>query len=160
MKIQDIYDGIKKYFTIDELVGKRAFKKYGERAWRFLDPTALHALLIVREGLNLAITVNGGKHYQRGLRTNLQQILRMKSLRKILYISAHVQGKAFDFDVDGMTSIQVRRWINLNNKLFPMKIRLERRLKGKPISWTHMDTHWEDKNPKIYQFDIKTYNYE
>ncbi len=154
MKTQDIYDQIKKYFGIRELVGKRALNKYGERAWRFLDPKALHALLIVREGINRRITVNSGNRQQRGLRTNIQQIVRNKSIKNRLYISAHVQGKAFDFDVEGMTAVEVRRWILNNSKLFPFKIRLENNKNGNPISWVHLDTHWEAKNPLIYLFDV------
>ena len=147
MKTQQIYNKIKTYFTIEELVGKRTAQKYGERAWRFLDPKALRALLIVREGINSQITVNSGRRQQRGLRTNIQQIVRQKSLRNRLYISAHIQGKAFDFDVKGMTAQQVRDWIVKSHKLFPFKIRLE-----DGVSWVHLDTIWEEKNPKVYLF--------
>lgn len=154
MTTKEIYDGIKKYFTIKELVGKRTVKKYGETAWRFLDPKTLHSLLIVREGLGKSITVNTSRLQQRGLRTNIQQMLKKKSLANKLYISAHVQGKAFDFDVKGMTAIEVREWIVANAVLFPYKIRLENKMKGKPISWVHMDTHWQEKNPRVHLFDI------
>ncbi len=153
MTTKDIYNRIKKYFTIHELVGKRTAKKYGERAWRFLDRNTLHALLIVREGLDKAITVNSGDRQQRGLRTNIQQLVRKKSLKNRLYISAHIQGKAFDFDVKGMTAEQVRDWCLANSNLFPFKIRLEHKLKGKIISWVHLDTIWEEKNPRVYLFN-------
>ena len=160
MKTAVIYKGIKKYFGIHELVGKRTVKKYGQRAWRFLDPKTLHTLLIIRENIthkgksDLAITVNHGSAQQRGLRTNLQQIVRNKSLRNRLYISAHVQGKAFDFDVKGMTAAQVRKWIIKNRNLFPYKIRLENKMNGKPISWVHLDTVWEPQNKGVHLFDV------
>lgn len=154
MTTQEIYDGIKKYFTINELVGKRTVKKYGERAWRFLDHNTLHALLIVREGIGKSITVNSGNTQQRGLRTNIQQLVRKKSLKDRLYISAHIQGKAFDFDVKGMTAEEVRNWCVTNSNLFPVKIRLEHRLNGNIISWVHLDTIWEAKNPTVYLFDV------
>ncbi len=147
MKTKDIYINIRKYFHIEELVGKRTYKRYGETAWRFLDPKALHALLIVREGINKRIVVNIGNRQQRGLRTNIQQMVRKKSLRNRLYISAHIQGKAFDFDVKGMTAKQVRNWIKENAGRFPFKIRLE-----SGVSWVHLDTIWEDKNPHVYLF--------
>lgn len=142
-----VRERIKKYFNISELVGKRTVKKYGERAWRFLDYRALYALLIVREGLDKSITVNSGSREQRGLRTIIQQIVRRKSIRNVLYISAHIQGKAFDFDVKGMTAKEVREWIVNNGYLFPFKIRLE-----DGVSWVHIDTVYEEKNNKVYLF--------
>ena len=147
MKTKDIYKNIKKYFSISELVGKRTVRKYGETAWRFLDPKALHALLIVREGIRLPITVNVGNRQQRGLRTNIQQMVRNKTILNRLYISAHIQGKAFDFDVEGLSAKTVRKWIVENSGRFPFKIRLE-----SGVSWVHLDTVWENKNPHVYLF--------
>ena len=154
MTTENIYTRIKKYFTINELVGKRTVNKYGEKAWRFLDHNTLQALLIVREGIGKPITVNSGSTQQRGLRTNIQQLVRKKSLNDRLYISAHIQGKAFDFDVKGMTAEEVRDWCVANSNLFPFKIRLEHKLNGKIISWVHLDTIWEEKNPNVYLFDV------
>jgi len=146
---------IKDYFCIEELVDKTVYDKYGERSWRFLDTTILESLLIVREGLGKSITVNnwkwGGKFSQRGLRHNMSSLVKNKTR---LYLSAHIFGKAFDFDVKGVSSVDVRKWIVENADLFPCKIRLERNMNGKPISWIHLDTIAEDKNPKVYQFDV------
>ena len=71
-----------------------------------------------------------------------------------LYLSAHLFGKGVDFDVQGMTAVEVRKWMVENAHLFPVKIRLENLLKGKPISWVHMDTFYEQKNPKVYLFNV------
>lgn len=138
---------IKKYFGIHELVGKRTLKKHGERAWKFLDYRALYALLIVREGLGRRMFVNRGRLQQRGLRTIVQQMIRNFFYKDVLYLSAHLFGKAFDFDVEGMTAHEVRKWIIKNSDLFPFKIRLENN-----VSWNHLDVFWEEKNPKIYIF--------
>lgn len=146
-----VRDRIKRYFDIEELVGKRTFKKYGERAWRFLDYRALYALLIVREGLDRSITVNdwkwGGKRQQRGLRTIVQQMIKNFFYKDKLYLSAHLFAKAFDYDVEGMTAQQVRLWIVSNEHLFPFKIRLEGL-----VTWVHMDVIWESQNPNVYVF--------
>lgn len=151
MEEVEVRERIKLYFGIYELVGKRTFKKYGERAWRFLDYRALYALLIVREGLGKSITVNdwkwGGKRQQRGMRTIVQQMIKNFTYKDILYLSAHLFAKAFDFDVEGMTAQQVRLWIVENKDLFPFKIRLEDR-----VTWVHLDVIWEDKNSKVYLF--------
>lgn len=147
----DVRERIKLYFGIQELVGKRTFKKYGERAWRFLDYRALYALLIVREGLDRSITVNdwkwGGKRQQRGLRTIVQQMIKNFFYKDKLYLSAHLFAKAFDFDVEGMSAKSVRFWIISHQELFPFKIRLE-----DLVTWVHLDVIWEQKNPKVYLF--------
>ena len=138
---------IKKYFKIEELVGGRTYRVHQERAWRFLDYRILYSLLIVREGLNTPITVNNGRLQQRGLRTIAQQLVKNKVYQNKLYVSAHLFGKAVDFDVKGMTAQQVRDWIVVNKDLFPYKIRLE-----DEVTWVHMDVIWEKKNPKVYLF--------
>lgn len=158
MNREEIIKQLKRYFEIHELVGISTYNKYGERAWMFLDTDALHALLIVRQGMGYPITVNnwfwGGKFSQRGLRTNLQQIFRKYFGKSILYLSGHVLGKAFDFDVEGFTAEEVRSWVIRNEDLFPFKIRLENTLNGKQINWVHLDTLYEIKNPKVYLLNI------
>lgn len=146
---------VKKYFSIEELVDKTVYDKYGESAWKFLDETALACLLAVRTGLNKPMTVNnwniGGSFSQRGLRHNMSSLVKNKTR---LYLSAHIFGKGFDFDVKGMTSVEVREWISNNPDSFPCRIRLERNMSGIPISWVHLDTMSDDSKPKVYQFDV------
>jgi len=144
---REVRSGIKKYFGIHELVGKRTRKKYGERSWRFLDYRLLYAMLIIREGIGRGITVNSGRREQRGLRTVVQSIIKNFISRNFLYISAHMMGKAVDFDVDGMTAVEVRNWIRDNAELFPFKIRLEG-----GVSWVHLDVIHEEKNTHVYTF--------
>lgn len=140
-----------KHFKTQELVGKQAYQLHGERAIRFLDEKLLTCLSIIREQLNRPITVNnwhiGGLFEQRGLRDNTQEIVRAKTMQGKLYLSAHVLGKAVDFDVKGMSAQEVREWIIDNEDLFPCKIRLE-----KGVDWVHLDVISEQKNPKVYQF--------
>ena len=138
---------IKQYFHISELVGSRTYKKYGERAWQFLDYRLLYALLIIRENIGKPIRVNYGNKHQRGLRTIVQQIVKQFMYNNKLYISPHIQGKAADFDVIGMPASEVRQWIIRNQHLFPFKIRLE-----KNVNWVHLDVRYCERNPKVYLF--------
>ena len=71
-----------------------------------------------------------------------------------MYLSAHMFGKAVDFDVKGMTSVEVRGWIVANEDKLPCKVRLEKNMKGKPISWVHLDIMSDPSKPKVYQFDV------
>lgn len=158
MTDEEIYDKIKKYFNIEELVSPKVHKKHGERAWKFLSPRLLHTLLIIREGIGKPITINnwhkGGSFKQRGLRSNLGYIFLSKFKKGVLYLSGHVLGIAVDFDVKGLSANDVRDWIDLNADKLPYKVRLENKLKGKYISWIHIDLIWEKKNPKVYRFNI------
>ena len=120
---------IKDYFKIEELVDKTVFEKYGETAWKFIDKDLLACLLVVREGIGFPMTINnwkwGGTFSQRGLRHNMSELVKKKTK---LYLSAHIFGKAVDFDVQGMDAVEVRKWIVANADKFPCKIRLERNL--------------------------------
>jgi len=147
MTESEVRKQIKKYFKIKELVGGRTYRKFKERAWRFLDFRLLYALLIIRENLGREIKVNYGRKQQRGLRTIAQQMVKNKVYKNLLYVSAHLFGKAVDFDVKGMNAKEVRDWIIQNQHLFPFKIRLEDK-----VSWVHLDVIFEEHNPKVYLF--------
>lgn len=140
---------IKKYFAIKELVGSKTHKKFGEKAWMFLDYRLLYALLIVRVFLNKSITVNYGRKKQRGLRSISQQIVKNKVYQNKLYLSAHLMGKAVDFDVEDYTADSVREWILRNKNLFPFKIRLEGN-----TSWVHLDVFYDIDKPKVSIFYV------
>ena len=146
---------IKDYFSIKELVDEEVFNRFGNSAWKFLDKDLLECLFIIRHNLRKPITVNnwawGGQFSQRGLRHNNSPMVKKKTKA---YLSAHCLGKAVDFDVEGMTAIEVREWIVNNADLFPCQIRLERNFKGKPVSWLHLDSIQDETKPKVYLFDV------
>jgi hypothetical protein len=146
---------IKDYFSIRELVDEEVFNRFGNGAWRFLDDKLLDCLLIIRRNLRKPITVNnwawGGQFSQRGLRHNNSPMVKKKTKA---YLSAHCLGKAVDFDVEGMTAIEVREWIVANSELFPCNLRLENLLNGKPISWCHLDVIQDDSKPKVFLFNV------
>jgi hypothetical protein len=146
---------IKDYFGAKELVDPTVYRKYGDSSIQFICPMLQETLFILRHNLKKPITINnwafGGRLTQRGLRTNVSAMVLNKNF---LYLSAHMLGKAVDFDVKGMTACEVRQWIVDNADLFPYQIRLERNLKGKPISWIHLDIIQDESKPKIYLFDV------
>ena len=146
---------IKEYFCIEELVDKEVYNKYGDVAWKFIDEMLIECILVVREELDKPMTINnwkwGGQFSQRGLRHNMSPMVQKKTR---MYLSAHMFGKAVDFDVEGMTAVEVREWIVANADKFPCKIRLERNMKGKPISWVHLDIMSDPYKDKVYQFDV------
>ena len=134
------------YFDLEELVCHDVFKKYGEFAWNFLDPRLLLNIERIRARIGRQIIINnwrsGGDFSQRGLRCNLCSLVNSK---KELYMSAHILGKAVDFNVDGMLAEEVRVWIYENKRLWPYPMRLER-----DVSWVHLDVY--DMDEKVYLF--------
>jgi len=146
---------IKEYFDIKELVDEEVYNRHGEGAWKFFDENLLECLLIIREHFGNPITINnwsfGSRFSQRGLRHNQSPMVKNK---KSIYLSAHMMGKAFDFNIEGVTPNDVREWIKTHPEKFPCKVRLERNLKGSPINWVHLDVFQEAKNPKVYLFDV------
>jgi len=127
-----------KHFRLEELVSKIVFEKYGERAWSFFDPNLLKTLDDIREHFKKPIDINnwkwGGNFHQRGLRANCDDIVKKKTLNNQLYISEHILGRAFDFDVRGYEAEEVRREILKNNDKFPYIRRIEDN-----VSWVHID---------------------
>lgn len=157
MSDEEIYKKIKEYFTIEEFVSKKVHQKYGERAWQFICPRLLHTLIIIREDIGKPMTINnwhrGGKFSQRGLRSNLSSIFMSKFKKGRMYLSAHVMGRAVDFDVKGMTAEAVRMHLKGIHEKLPYKIRLEHKMAGKTISWVHLDI-FHTNNKKVYLFNV------
>jgi hypothetical protein len=82
---------------------------------------------------------------QRGLRCNICALVKG---RATVYLSQHVFGNAWDFDVDGMTAEQARQEIKKKAHLFPGQIRLE-----KDKTWVHIDfLAMYGVTAKVYEF--------
>lgn len=125
------------YFDIVELVCPHTYNKWKDRSWQFLDTAFLHNLLILRRDIiKQPMYCNNwdkqGQFSQRGLRCNICQIVKDK---KDVYLSAHVLGKAGDFDIKSMTAEQARGLILDHQDMLPYHFRLE----GK-VGWLHFDS--------------------
>lgn len=138
------------FFKLHELVCQHVFDKFGEGAWLFLNEEAVVTLDWMRRALGRKITVNnwkdGGLFDERGLRCIQCPMVKEKSDRGVVYVSAHILGRAFDFDVEDMTAGEVRVWLAANKNRLPYNIRIENH-----ISWVHFDTL--NTGNKIYIFE-------
>ena len=154
MTRQQILERIKKYFDLQELVCKHIYNKYGQSAWDFFDKDFLAVLLYIRENLGKAIYVNNwqlkdGELTQRGLRCQHCQMVKDKTKDGKPYMSAHLFGKALDFDVKGMTAEDVRQWIIAHKADLPHPVRLEDK-----VSWVHLDVRYDDTEKMVYLFQV------
>jgi len=138
------------FFDLQELVCKDVYDKFGQQAWLFFDEKAVIVLDWVRRTLGKPVTVNnwsdGGQFDERGLRCIQCSLVKKKCNDGIVYVSPHILGKAFDFDVEGMDAAEVRVWLAINKDKIPYPIRLENH-----VSWVHMDC--EDTGKKIHLFN-------
>ena len=63
-------------------------------------------------------------------------------------MSSHILGKACDFDVKDMTSLEVRSWIISHANELPFSLSLEDK-----VNWVHIDMR-EQQNQKVYLFTV------
>lgn len=153
-----VLKNIKNYFEVHEFVDPYTYERHGEDSWQFICPRLQANVLFMREALDRPFHANnykwGGRFSQRGLRSNLTQIVKRKTELDKLYLSAHTMGKALDFDVEGMEAWEVRNWAAENAPAFPYKVRFENEMKGKQIGWVHIDVYDNPRNPKLYFFNV------
>lgn len=137
MKRNEIIDRLKKYFDIKELVCPHVLEDWGERAWMFLDTDILETLLTLRtEILNVPLVCNTKTLTQRGLRCNLCEINKDKTVRDVLTLSAHNNGRGFDLSSPKMTAEEMRKKINRYDYLLPHPVRVE-----DDVNWLHIDCY-------------------
>lgn len=131
-------NNIEKYFSLEELVDKDVFNKYGQFAWNFFRKELLETLVFIREYFNAPITINnwksGGKFSQRGFRSNLSYFVKDKKDK--LYCSAHCLGAGVDFDIKGYKAEEVRNKLIEIQEELPYPIRLEDK-----VNWVHLDVY-------------------
>lgn len=148
MNRAEILAQVRQHFQANELVCKHTYAKYGDRAWQFLDTEALRVLLILRrEVLRVPLVCNAGQHSQRGLRCNLCELVKSKTLNGSLYLSQHVLGRAFDLTAKTMTAEQMRKTIEANADKFPVPIRVE-----DDVTWLHVDVLDNGGGKQVYRF--------
>lgn len=142
---------IKLYFKPQDFVCQDVWRAHGERSWKFFDPRLIDNMVYIRLGLAKPIIVNtwdnGGRFSQRGLRCNLCSLVASKTKGGTLYVSAHSQGMAADFDVKGMSAEEVRKWIGQHAVSLPHPCRLET-----GTSWVHMDVRVDPAKAERVQY--------
>lgn len=139
MTRNELIDALKCNFKIQELVCPHCYNKFGEKSWQFLSTQILSTLYTLRfEIFKRPIVVNNwamkGKLSQRGLRCNMCSLVRDK---KSIYLSAHIQGNALDFNVQGLTTEEVHNIIKEGIDKFEYPIRIE--ITGG--NWNHIDCY-------------------
>ncbi len=121
------------YFKIEELVDKKPFETWGDKAWWFLRPEALMSLDNIRVYFGKPVTVNnwsyGGGFQYRGFRPITCTTGEDFSLHRF--------GCGFDLDIQGVTANEaIEVIIKLkDSSTFHLITALET-----GITWVHFDT--------------------
>lgn len=160
---------IKEYFDLEELVCPHVIANFGDRAWMFLDKRLLETIYVIRRGIDAPMYVNdwatGGSLSQRGLRCNICDLVKKKTIADKVYMTAHSQGEAVDFHAKGMTANEVRMWIVKNQVLLPYPIRLEvgfnpqglneaqirQRIMTDTMNWVHFDMRGDGQKVTFFK---------
>lgn len=143
---------IKDYFDLQEIICPDVYKKYGQIAWSFFDPRLFATMLALRQRLNKSIFVNdwneSGPLSQRGFRCIQCELVQKAIADKTLYVSEHMTGQSWDFEVEGLHAEEVRQYIIANKNLWPYPIRLEA-----DVSWVHLGTRNDGSVSKVILFN-------
>lgn len=151
MTRKEIIQQLKTYFSVADLVCDHTYAKFGAvKSWQFLHTELLHTILVLRtQILGVPMIVNYGSKHQRGLRCNICQLVKDKTVKNELYLSSHINGAAIDFDAKGLTAEQSRQRIKEKADLLPFPIRLE-----KAVGWVHIDVYDDPTtDAKIVEFN-------
>jgi len=125
-----------KYFKIHELVPKKLYEKYGEKAWRYVDVRLIESIDLLKEHFNKGtMTINNyfwnGDRQWSGIRTSDSKYYSIGS--------QHSYGNAFDIVFSHYTADEVRSYIIENRDIFKYINGLEL-----GTSWVHIDVRNED----------------
>lgn len=141
-------DYANKYFKVKELVSSRIYKRYGNKAIKFLDPKTLKVLENVREILGVPLICNnwamGGSRNYSGYREPECTIGSRTSLHRV--------GMAFDLISTKLTAKEMREILQNNQDKLLYPIRVEKWENNREITWLHIDTSPNTHGKKIYFF--------
>ena len=157
-----------KYFKVYELVSKEVYNSFSESTiMNRINGDLLKLIDWIREESGVPIIINnwknGGTFSQRGLRSNMDQIVKDSTKNGKVTLSPHVLFMAVDMNPtlsSGKSAEWLWNWIKDNAHNAPCNFRMENKTatvnyKGE-VSWVHVDVaveDTEDKKKKVIIFN-------
>ena len=139
---------VQEFFALSELVCPHVLKRDGENAWRYLHTDILRVLLWLRKDvLRVPLVCNTKTLKQRGFRCNCCEIVREKTAKGTLYVSAHMLGMGVDLSSNAMTADEMRKRIKAAANNAPCNVRIEG-----GVNWLHIDVLPQEKS--VYEFFV------
>lgn len=131
-------------FFLDEFVPKSAITQLGDRARFLVCPEIFEAAQFIRDHINRPMVINdwatGGPYQNRGWRSLYSRVGSKASWHKL--------GRAFDFDIPGMSIDQTfNEVIHISEELYNIGLR---RIESKAFtpSWIHLDMAGNERQGK------------
>lgn len=149
-----------KYFKVYELVSKEVYNSFSESTiMNRMNGDLLKLIDWIREGSGVPIIINnwksGGSFSQRGLRSNMDQIVKDSTKSGKVTLSPHVLFMAVDMNPtysSGKSAEWLWNWIHDNAKNAPCNFRMENKTatvnSSGAVSWVHVDVAVEDSDSK------------
>lgn len=131
------------YFSIKELVSPIVYNKWGEQAWMFFNHDVLQDLDMIRQTWGSSIIINnwatGGNLKQCGLRSNMDDMVKEKTSKGILYLSSHAL--ACGFDLHAGNGLNNKLWSHCYQQILHKKLKAFKRLEDLKLTngWVHID---------------------
>lgn len=130
------------HFTIEEFVPPIMFDRFGQEAWRYVDPRLVENFNSLRSQIEQSIVINnwhaGGERSASGIR--------LPGMSHYSMWSAHSFGMAGD-GISSMPAEEIRQGIISGAILLPHPVRLEA-----GVSWLHMDVMNIDPDNRVITF--------
>lgn len=132
---------VSKYFIVQEFVPPEIYKQFGDMAWQFIDPRLVTLADYIREYFGKAMTINnwdsGGTLSLRGFRLPDTEVGGR--------LSQHKFGRAFDFNLTGITPQESYSVILKNKKSFMAKGLTTVENIDFTHTWNHVDVRYTGK---------------
>lgn len=128
---------ISAHFDIREWIPSELYTKFGASSIRFIDKRAVEAAEFIRNWFGVSMTINdwhkGGKFQNRGFRLHPVGTATL---------SSHLYGRAFDYNLKGLTAQHIFKEIMDNEVLFyKAGITVMENVEFTP-GWTHNSVEW------------------
>ena len=150
MNRKELIEKAKTAFSVKELVCDHTYAKFGDNSWQVLKTELIATLVALRFDIfkrPMIINSYASGYTQRGNRCNMCKLVKDKTLKGVVYLSAHIFGAAFDISIKGLSGEDMRQMIISSSDKLPCNIRMEG-----GVSWLHIDVNNTPYGQKIYIF--------
>lgn len=133
---------ISTYFSIEEVVPKELYSKFGDKSIWFIQRETLLLADFIRDRFGKSMTINnwheGGALNNRGFR--------MPDCATGGFLSQHKFGKAIDFNIEGLTPQEVYKDIMDHSDMYMKAGATTVEDIAFTNGWTHIDRRWTGLN--------------
>ena len=125
-------------FSLSEFIDRDTYKRFGDSSIWFIDQRIIHIAQLLRDRVDLPITINGGQYNWSGFRS--------PSCTLGAKLSQHRFGRAIDVKVKGMTPVEVGEEIEENFEIYKKAGLTTIENVEHTKTWNHLDVRWTNQD--------------